>query len=445
MKPSARNQKSYFMKYIATREGAESVPSTDMLLDSTKNQQRLIRRIINDFSDMKTMHEYTDYLLKPNRGNASEFIIRAIEENLDRTESRKNYMDYIANRPRTEKLGTHGLFTDAGVPVVLEQVADEVAGHSGNVWTNVMSLRREDAERLGYDNAEAWMNLIRSKRVQIAEHTKIPQEDLKWYASFHNESHHPHVHLVVYSTNPKKGYLTERGIESMRSMFARDIFKDDLLHIYKEQTELREEINEQAMKNLQSLIENMRWGIEINKNLENDLLLLAERLRNTGGKKVYGYLKTDVKAIINRIIDELAKTENVAKTYAAWHEMKCEVLRSYTDKMPELLPLSQQKELSKIRQIVINEAIQISDSEIVIEQEKINNSADENKYNADSFTPPASQGVVRLFHHLSRIFEDSVMQMKHRGCTDKKARSKEREKKIALGHAHDDYTPQQNI
>ena len=310
------------------------------------------------------------------------------------------------------------------------------------------------------------MSLIRSKRQQLAEYNKIPEKDLRWYASFHNESHHPHVHLVVYSADPKKGFLTEKGIEKLRSEFAREIFKNDLLHIYKEQTKLRGEINEQTEMTLQTMIENMRSGVEINKQLESDLLLLAERLKNTSGKKVYGYLKADVKAVVDKIIDELAKTEAVANCYAAWYEMKCEILRNYIDKMPEPLPLSQQKELSKIRQTVIDEALRIANGEVTFEQDKASFDADEQsdteppveesepsaqgniyaKYfleNMNKHDPFVTQSMFRLFHHASRIFEDSIIDMKQKGRTDRKAKSKERQKKIALGHAPDDYAPEQ--
>ena len=72
-------------------------------------------------------------------------------------------MDYIANRPRVERIGEHGLFTDAGKAVVLKQVQEETANHKGPVWTHVISLRREDAARLGYDSAEQWCDAGRNE------------------------------------------------------------------------------------------------------------------------------------------------------------------------------------------------------------------------------------------------------------------------------------------
>lgn len=208
-----------YMNYIGTREGVEKVDSTMSLLPVTVKQKELIADILSKIPDADRMHEYYDYLQRPTRENASEFITQALENNLDIIAKKKNYIDYLANRPRVEKIGTHGLFSNEGEAVVLSKVAEEVANHPGVIWTNVISLRREDAERLGYDNAAQWQALLCSRVQLLAENYKIDSRNLKWYAAFHNESHHPHVHLVVYSTNPSEGYLTEKGIEAIISVF----------------------------------------------------------------------------------------------------------------------------------------------------------------------------------------------------------------------------------
>jgi hypothetical protein len=438
LKPSADGHKSYLVKYIATREGAEPVPSADALLPATDKQKQLIKSLLRDFSDAKDTHEYADYSANPTRRNASEFITQVVENNPDRIGERKNYIEYVAKRPRVEKLGSHGLFTDEGVPVVLDQAAKEVAGHGGNVWTTVVSLRREDAERLGYDNARAWMDLIRGLRSEIAGNLKISHDNLKWYASFHNEAHHPHIHLIAYSDNPKEGFLTEAGIERLRSKFARAIFHNDLLHIYKEQTERRGIVNEQAKQTMDELIAQMRSGVCVNKQIEADILLLTERLRNTGGKKVYGYLKPDVKAIVDWIIDGLAEIEPVARAYNAWYEMRDEVLRTYTDTLPERVPLSQNKEF-RVRQIVIDEAMRIVNGEVSFEPAPDGSKQD----TAVSNNRLSTQVVSRLLYHLSRIFEDNTGAAMGKHHTDSKARRKERAKKIALGHAQDDHAQEQ--
>ena len=222
---------SNLVKYIATRDGVEKMESGHKLWHSTKKQKDLIAQILREFPDARDLFEYEDYLKNPNRANASEFITIALEQNLDKISGREKYLDYIANRPRVEKFDSHGLFTAGDVPLVLSQVADEVSGHTGNVWTPIISLRREDAARLGYDNASAWKALLSEKAVELAENLKIHPDHLKWYAAFHNESHHPHIHMVCYSTDPREGYLTKQGIKKMKSSLANEIFQIGRAHV----------------------------------------------------------------------------------------------------------------------------------------------------------------------------------------------------------------------
>ena len=204
-----------YIRYIGTREGAEKIDESKQFLPATGYQKQFIMQLIRDIPQVRDMLEYTDFLLNPTIGNASELISCALEQNVDSLGTRRNYVDYIANRPRVERVGEHGLFTDAGVPVVLKKVQEDVVGHKGPVWTHVISLRREDAARLGYDSASQWMALLRSKRAMLCRHMKIDSANLRWYAAFHNESHHPHVHLMVYSAKDNDGYLTKQSIDAM--------------------------------------------------------------------------------------------------------------------------------------------------------------------------------------------------------------------------------------
>ena len=186
----------HLVKYIATREGVEKIKSGHELWHSTKKQQNLISQILQEFPDTKELFEYEDYLAQPNRENASEFITIALEQNLDKIGGREKYLDYIANRPRVEKLDTHGLFTGGDDPLVLSKVAEEVSAHTGNVWMPIISLRREDSARMSFESAHAWKTLLSSKAPELAENLKIHPDHLKWYAAFHNESHHPHIHMI---------------------------------------------------------------------------------------------------------------------------------------------------------------------------------------------------------------------------------------------------------
>ena len=250
-----------YINYIGTREGVEKVGSTTSSLPATDRQKSLIEDILAKIPDANRMHEYHDYIQRPTRENASEFITQALENNLDIIAKKKNYMDYLANRPGVEIIGTHGLFSNEGEPVVLSRVAEEVANHPGVIWTNVISLRREDAERLGYDSAAQWQALLRSRVQLLCENCKIDSRNLKWYAAFHNESHHPHVHLVVYSSDPSEGYLTAKGIDAMRSAYAHDIFRQEFLSIYEKATEQRNQLKEQAEKSLLFLLQQMQEGV----------------------------------------------------------------------------------------------------------------------------------------------------------------------------------------
>ena len=357
-----------YINYIGTREGVEKVASTTSSLPATDRQKSLIADILSKIPDANRMHEYHDYIQRPTRENASEFITQALENNLDIIAKKKNYMDYLANRPGVEIIGTHGLFSNEEDPVVLSRVAEEVANHTGVIWTNVISLRREDAERLGYDSAAQWQALLRSRVQLLCENYKIDSRNLKWYAAFHNESHHPHVHMVVYSTNPSEGYLTTKGINAMRSVYAHDIFRQDFISIYEKTTKQRDRLKEQAEKSLLFLLQQMQKGICHNPKIAKQMQLLSKRLQNTGGKKVYGYLKADVKAIVNTIVDELAKEECVAECYREWQKCRDEIQHYYKDADIERIPLSQQKELKSIKNMVIREAVRFGEGYLYLEE-----------------------------------------------------------------------------
>ncbi len=356
-----------FVTYIGTREGVEKVGSTTALLPATAKQKELIQDILNKIPESVRMHEYGDYCRKPNRENASEFISQAVENNIDLISKKKNYIDYLANRPGVEKTGTHGLFSNEGEAIILSRVAQEVANHTGVVWTNVISLRREDAERLGYDGAAQWQALLRSRVQLLCENYKIDSRNLRWYAAFHNESHHPHVHLVLYSVKPSEGYLSRNGIEVMRAAYAHDIFRQEFMSIYEKKTQQREKLKEQADKHLLFLVRQMQEGFCSNEEIEKQMKLLSVRLKNTKGKKVYGYLKADVKEIVDRIVNELVKEEKTAECYEKWLESKNEILRYYKDIVPELPPLSKQKEFKSIRNMVVREAVWFGEGYIYAE------------------------------------------------------------------------------
>ena len=355
------------VEYMATREGVEKLPANIRALPSTAKQQRLIGDLLAQFPDTADLFEYEDFQKRSTIENASEFITAALEQNLDQLGHKDVYVQYIATRPHVEKSGTHGLFSDAGAPPVLSEVAEEVSHHTGNVWTPIISLRREDAARLGYDHAAAWMALLRKQRNLFSEQMKISPENLRWYAAFHDEGHHPHCHMIVYSIDPREGYVTKPAINKMRSTLAHEIFQQDLMQIYPEQTARRNELAEQSRAALSEIIGQMESGVYENKVIEDLISRLVERLKYTSGRKQYGYLKAELKTIVDQIVDELSKDARVAEAYQAWYELQNEVLHTYADKLPGPLPLSQQKEFKHIKNIVIEEALRINERQITFD------------------------------------------------------------------------------
>lgn len=349
-----------YIRYIARREGVEHVKDTCKYLPSTKAQKDFILNLMKDFPGCENSFEYKDYLVKPNRENASKFISTVMDQYADIAMKKKNYVDYIATRPGAEKIMEHGLFTDDGVPVVLEQVANEIADYDGNVWTDIISIRREDAIRLGYEHADSWMSLLRSKRYEIAIAMKIKPENLIWYAAYHDEGSHPHVHLIAYSKDPKEAYLTKQGIEQMRSSIAREIFKQDLIQIYEKQTMFRNQVNQKAKQKMAFLKENIMKQVPVCDETKQLLRTLSDRLRHQSGKKQYGYLKKSDKAIVDEILESMMKDEDLKIAFDLWYEQREAVLSTYHSTMPERLPISQLKEFKPIKNRIIQEAVALA-------------------------------------------------------------------------------------
>lgn len=367
LKPDARQSVGGYAKYIATREGVDKIDESLKFANSSVKQQQFIQKILKDFPDSKDSLEYEDYIKNPTVGNASEFITRTMEDNAYEVMQTKTYADYIATRPRAERFGTHGLFTDDGVQVKLNEVSENLNQYGGNVWTVIISIRREDAERLGFNTGERWRDMLRSQTSLISENFHIPMQNLKWFAAFHNESHHPHVHLMVYSTEEKQAYLSKEGVMKLRSSFAKDIFAQDLLCVYEKQTEYRDELKVNSREVIEEIISKINSGVYDNPKLEEMLLSLADRLSKTSSKKVYGYLKADVKTIIDSIVDELASDERISTLYDLWHEQRESVIKPYTDELPERVSLSQNKEFKSIKNAVIQEAMNILADRTIVE------------------------------------------------------------------------------
>ena len=351
----SKNKRRNYTKYIATREtvAVREQNTIDRNSTATKNQKELIDDLLSDFPEAKRYLEYEDYTANPTVENASELISTIIERNADVIGNRQNFVGYMAMRPGVQKRGSHGLFNEKDEPIILDRVANEIANHKGNVWSHVVSLRREDAVRLGFDNSDAWRELVKRHISDIAKAQNIPLCNLKWYAAYHDTTHHPHIHLLVYSTNPKQGFLTKAGIDKIRSAFANDIFHDDLQSIYQEQTVSRDELKAVSKNEFESIVNMIASNDHTDPQLEELIRKLYIQLQNVKGKKVYGYLPMEIKETVNKIFSELAKDENIQQLYDKWCSLERLKYKTYTQKEAELPELVDNKVFQPVRNMII--------------------------------------------------------------------------------------------
>ena len=503
-------------RYVATRPGVELLADERSTLPATKKQQEFIARLLKSFPSCWELIEYEEYLDHPTQGSASAFIQQVQEDYMEALDQKENFIDYISHRPGVQKDGEHGLWDANGKVQNLARAVREVAEHPGNVWTPVVALRREDAERLGYDSAENWQALVNASICDIAKAYKIRPENLRWYAAFHQKPNQVHIHMIIFSADSKEGYLTKEGIREMKSVFARRIYHADRMHIYQQKDTARQELQAQTRKAMVECIAQLEHGTSDNLRLEQLTEELAERLLTIKGRKVYGYLPPRVKSIVDAIVEEIAKDEKVAAAYTAWRELYEQVCRDYDEKLRERLPLSQQKEFKAVRNMIIQETLQwIAErqryadaqrtSATSVESISPENSAAATRAKVESTAPavpaqpksdraasttsedtgsadvaaskdtappvgemtpthsqPSGQAgqiapagaeyhaptvgetVVRMLHHMSRIFEDSSkIDQIHRGLQiDRKRRQELQRKRLAMGHKPDDHEEQ---
>lgn len=359
LKSGTETKRKNYTRYIATRETVE-IREQNMIereAPATEKQQELLSDLLKNFPEAKKYLEYEDFKNNSTVENASELISAIIERNADVIGNRQNFVGYMAMRPGVEKRGSHGLFNDKDEPIILNQAANEIANHPGNIWSHVVSLRREDAIRLGYDNSDRWRDLVKRHISDIAKAQRIPLCNLKWYAAFHDTTHHPHVHLLVYSTNAKQGFLTKHGIDKIRSVFANDIFHDDLQSIYQEQTIRRDELKAESKMYVENLLKEITEGDFENTELEKLIKVLHMQLKNCKGKKVYGYLPPEVKETVDVIFKELSKDKSIQSLYEKWCELERQKYKTYTQKEKEFPPLYENKVFHSVRNSIIGQVL----------------------------------------------------------------------------------------
>ena len=495
-------------RYFATRPGVELLADEHSTLPATKKQCAFINRLVKSFPTSKELIEYEDYLANPTQGNASAFIQQTWEDYVEALDQKENFIDYISHRPGVQKDGEHGLWDANGKVQNLSQVVREVAEHTGNVWTPVVALRRQDAERLGYDNARNWRALINASVCEIAAAYKIQPDHLRWYAAFHQKPNQMHIHMIIFSTDPKEGYLTKDGIRQVKSAFTRRIYQADRMHVYQQKDQSRDALQREARRAMAECISQLKCGTICDPKLEQLITELAERLQETRGRKVYGYLPPRTKAIVDAIVEELAKDQQVSAAYEVWQKLYEQICLDYNEQLPKRLPLSLQKEFKTVRNMVIQETLQwmaerqqyteamvrkpaapdtpersaptentptafsgSGNSGALPAPENAGASADASR--SDSTDLPPSEGeqpvyeppqsdvqsraagstydppmvgeaVVRMLHHMSRIFEDNSRTDRiHRGLQiDRKRRQELQRKRLAMGHKADDHEEQ---
>ena len=404
---------SGYLQYIGTRERVELLPDDR---PPTRKQEQLITKLVKDFPDAQKLDEYSDYEAKPTKANASAFITRALEENWSAVQQSDGYMKYIATRPRAERLGDHGLFGDED-GVNLEQAMDELDHYTGNVWTHIISLKREDAARLGYDNARAWMNLLRANRNDIAAAMSILPNHFRWYAAFHDEGEHPHVHMMAWSTVPSEAYLTLEGIHKIKSQLTNQIFQQEMLHTYEQKSQSRDELVWEARRAIRKLTQEMARSICSHPEIEQKMEQLAGQLETVKGKKSYGYLPKPVKKTVDEIVDKLEKLPVVRECYEQWCALQSEVDSYYHDKPREKKKLSQEKKFRQIKNAVIQEAERVRLGEITFEDADL----------SDHDEPERLRGEPYACWELRQIIRDETLSLEDRdGAAEELKRLAER-------------------
>lgn len=413
-KNPAKSNTGRLLRYIGTRESVEKLSTGIDRSPSTVRQQRLITDILKSFPYSKEYAEYKNYESNSTKSNATNFINAVIQR--DDVRRLDKLVSYIAERPGVEKLGSHGLFSQSDDKIDLDAVAEEVNAHNGIVFTHIVSLRREDAERLGYNNAQAWKDLVRRNVAEIAEAHSISLSNLKWYAGFHNKDHHPHIHLVVYSKDGKQGWITKKTIEDMRRLFANDIFRNEQYKLFQMETGQRDLVKEKV----KDLIEDTFSVYPASWELQNLFEILRWQLKNYSGKKVYGYLPKDIKETVNKIVAEFAKDEDVAELYAEWNKINREKLSLYYEKKEPDIPLEDNREFRSLKNDIIRAAVQ-TDNYLV-----------NTGYSAEQKVGFLFTSVFRSFLKLFQTnYEKHINRLGRQ--VDRKLRSKIAQKKLAHG------------
>ena len=419
---------------------------------------------------MAKLIQKSGFLSKKRAGRYMKYIATRDGVEILNEDAEGIYMRYIATRPRAEKHEGHGLF-GAEPHVDLEKTMQELKAHEGNVWTIIYSLRREDAARLGYDNAESWRLTLLAHQNDFAEAMQIPPEYLHWYAAFHDEGEHPHIHMMLWSDDPKYGFLRKDRLLHMQSVLTNTIYADELKEIYIQKDVAYKEVTEAAREIMRDLVDRMESVTDPPASIQKKLLELALELRTVSGKKQYAYLKKPLKEMVDSIVDELEKLPEVAAYYSVWNGLRDTLEGYYKNRPRQHNPLSQQIEFRAIKNVIIQEAErlweQLEQAQAAETQEfsPENESSDEETSSDTSTNPTLADentsstashharlpseyllnSTIRLFHQMGQIFRDNAAPPSNpMGIrVDSKRRKKLMQKRLAMGHKQDDHEQEQ--
>ena len=449
------------MKYIATREGVEVLTGKG---PATEKQKEMVAKLLKDFPDVRDSFEYEDYKQAPTLHTASALISAALDSHMQNLQSENGYLKYIATRPGAEKHGAHGLF-GRQENTNLTAAMHDLTAHNGNVWTIIYSLHREDAERLGYNNAAAWRKLLVSQQNKFAEAFHVPVSALHWYAAYHDADTHPHIHMMIWTD--QETVLKRDAVVKLRSVMTNSIFQAELENLYIRKDIAYKDVTEAAREVMHDLVERMESVSEPPASIQEKLLELALELRTVSGKKQYGYLKKPLKDMVDSIVDELEKLPEVAAYYSVWNGLRDTLEGYYKNRPRQHNPLSQQKEFRAIKNAIIQEAErlrqQMEQAQRASEQEpsqdeepsvvKTSSDASANPTLANENTSPVASrptqfpseyllnSTIRLFHQMGQIFRDNAAPPSNpMGIrVDSKRRKKLMQKRLAMGHKQDDH------
>ena len=454
------------MKYIATREGVEVLTGKG---PATEKQKEMVSKLLKDFPDMRDSFEYEDYKQAPTLHTASALISAALDSHMQNLQSENGYLKYIATRPGAEKHGAHGLF-GRQENTNLTAAMHDLTAHDGNVWTIIYSLHREDAERLGYNNAAAWQKLLVRQQSKFAEAFHVPSDSLHWYAAYHDADTHPHIHMMLWTD--QETVLKRDAVVKLRSAMTNSIFQAELENLYIRKDAAYKDVTEAARTAMHGLVDRMESVSDPPASIQEKLLELAMELRTVSGKKQYAYFKKPLKETVDSIVDELEKLPEVAAYYSVWNGLRDTLEGYYKNRPRQHNPLSQQKEFRAIKNAIIQEAErlreQMEQTQTAAEQKS---SQDEEpsaeKTSSDTSTNPTLvsentssetshsarlsseyllNSTVRLFHQMGQIFRDNAAPPSNpMGIrVDSKRRKKLMQKRLAMGHKQDDHEQEQS-